>query len=119
MGDNGQVKTWQTQTTAECSLETFRRWIVCLKQLAPGFLKGLRKLLAEMKPGWKFEKDRRLFKPLTHHAKAELYQLFVLRDYVPRLIAREDYWPWLNFLKSTRFGADGMGLKRDNLSQPP
>lgn len=119
LGETGQVKTWQTQESAECSLETFRRWVTCFRQLAPDLLRRVRKLLAELKPGWKFEKDRRLFTAAVPEVKEVLYQLFVLRDYFTSLITAEDYLPWLLFLRSTRFRADGKGLKRDNLSQPP
>lgn len=108
------MKTWQAQETAEFSLETFRRWVVCFQEMAPNLLRKARKLLAEMKPGWKYEKDRRLFKTTVPDVKAELYQLFVLREYFNYLVAEEDYFPWLIFLRSTRFGADGKGLTRDN-----
>jgi len=114
LGNVGQVKSWQEQATAEFSLETFRRWVGCLKGLAPNLLKMVRQLLAEIKPGWRYEKDARLFKPCLQSAKAELYQFFVLRDYFDHLIAREDYLPWLIFLRSTQFRADRRGLKRDN-----
>jgi len=119
LGDVGQIKTWQAQETAEFSLETFRRWVASFRQLAPDLLKRVRQLLAKMKPDWKFEKDKRLFKATVADVKAELYQIFVLRDYFEHLIAKEDYLPWLIFLRSTRFGADGSGLKRDNGSHPP
>ncbi|MBU0673000.1 MAG: hypothetical protein KJ732_08250 [Candidatus Margulisbacteria bacterium] len=119
LGDVGQIKTWQAQETAEFSLETFRRWVASFRQLAPDLLKRVRQLLAKMKPDWKFEKDKRLFKATVADVKAELYQIFVLRDYFEHLIAKEDYLPWLIFLRSTRFGADGRGLKRDNGSHPP
>lgn len=117
LGSDGQVKTWSArggQEMAEFSLETFRRWVVCFKQLAPDLLKRVRKLLAEMRPGWKFEKDRRLFKATIPDVKAGLYQLFVLREYFTSLIPAEDYLPWLIFMRSTRFANDGGGIIRNN-----
>lgn len=119
LGSVGLVKTYQEQETAEFSMETFRRWITCFRKLAPNLLKNVRQLLADMRPGWKFEKDRRLFNPAVPDVKRELYRLFVLRDYLSSLIAAEDYLPWLLFLESTRFGVDGMRLKRDNTNRPP
>lgn len=117
--DAGQMKTWQTQETAEFSLETFRRWAACFRQLAPTLLKQARQLLAELKPGWRYEKDQRLFKAAIPAGKEELYQLFVLRDYFTSLITAKDYLPWLLFLRSTRFGVGMVGAKRDNVHQPP
>lgn len=111
---NGQVKTWQAQEMAAFSLETFRRWVACFRGLAPSFLRKARQLLAELKSGWKYEKDQRLFKAAVPDVKEELYQLFVLRDYFTSLIAAEDFLPWLVFLRSTRFGVGAAGLKRDN-----
>lgn len=122
LGDTGQVKTWLAggeREAAEFSLETFRRWVVCFRQLAPDILKRVRKLLAELKPGWRFEKDQRLFSAAVPEVKADLYQLFILREYFSTLVAAEDYLPWLLFLRSTRFRADGKGLKRDNSPKPP
>lgn len=100
-------------------METFRRWIVCLRELAPGLLKKARQLLAEIKPSWKFEKDKRFFKADIADAKTALYQLFILRDHFTTIVSAKDYLPWLIFLKSTRFGADGNHLKRDNAPGPP
>lgn len=119
LGGTGQVKTWQGQETTEFSMETFRRWTACFRKLAPVFLRRVRQLLAEMRPGWRFENDRRLFKTTVPEVKVELYRLFILRDYFNHLLAMEDYLPWLIFLQSTRFGVEGRKLKRDNLSNPP
>lgn len=128
LGGDGQIKTWQAQEAGEFSLETFRRWVVCFMRMAPGFLKKTRKLLADMKPCWKYERDKRLFNAAVSDLKKELHQLFVLRDYCTFLSAPEDWLPWLifqsrstksQFTKTTRFEADGRGLKRDNKPKSP
>ena len=128
LGEKGQVKTYQEQETAKFSLETFRRWTACFMQMAPSFLKKARKLLAEIKPCWRYEKDKRLFNADVSDVKKGLYQLFILRDYFTFLPDPEDWLPWLifqsrlpitQFTKSTRFEADGRDLKRDNKPKSP
>lgn len=120
--------------------------------------KTARAILAELKPNFKFEKDKRLFNAgfpaactkLKNQGLNFLYQLYILREYFVCLVAPKDFLTWLIFaarLKTgqaaslpvlaaagavlgtrpragpkaapTRFGADQMGLIRNNSPNTP
>lgn len=125
----GSTGYWELEDLA-CSLGTLRRWIDAFSLMAPELLKTARKILAELKPKFKFEKDKRLFKsdfPSAHskiknHNLNLFYQVFILREYFSSLVKPEDFLVWLIFQvrmeqkKSvpTRFGYDGGGIIRNN-----
>ncbi|MBI5452288.1 hypothetical protein HY945_02410 [Candidatus Gottesmanbacteria bacterium] len=119
-----------------CCQETLWRWVNTFSAMAPELFKTARKILAELKPNFRFEKDKRLSAAAfpSAHSKIKnqnlnlLYQIFILREYFNSLVEPKYFLVWLIFVNrqngsrkstSTRFTNDQKHLKRDNNLKPP
>lgn len=136
LGSSGYTRTFWSLETLPCCQETLWRWINTFTGLAKELNTIARKTLAQLKPNFKFEKDKRLLAfafPLArvkakNHNLNLLYQLFILREYFASLVEPKDFLVWLVFQKRlaagkkpvpTQFANDQNRLKRDNAPRPP
>jgi hypothetical protein len=116
----------------EFSVQTLKRWVAAFASMAKELHEIAQKTLAELKPNWKFEKDKRLFRTNFPSAHSEtknqnlnlLYQIFILREYFPSLVEPKDFLVWLIFVARlnptpTRFVDDANKRIRNNKPQPP
>ena len=103
------------------SVETLQNWVDCFSEQAKKMYQRARAILAEIKPGFRFEKDKRLsgynfpqtYSKTRTSGRIHLYQLFILREYFVFMVEPEDFLVWLIFVsrqqgykktKTTRFG---------------
>jgi hypothetical protein len=101
-GSSGCLKAWIDMPNAEISFCTFIRWLKSFAGIARRLHNIASKFLAERKPAWSFEKDKRMHAatfPLSrNHYMNLLYQIFVMESYfVFDSVEREDFFVWLIF----------------------
>ncbi len=108
-GSEGVLTAWMNTPEAEISFSSFLRWLKTLSGMAGELYRIAVTVLAEWKPCWKFEKDKRMntasFPLAGRCCLNQLYQIFVMEDYfVFDSIQREDFFPWLIFQSRQRAG---------------
>ena len=108
-GSEGLLTSWLNSAAAEISFSAFLRWLKILSDMAGDLHRIGASALAEWKPGWRFEKDKRMNAasfPLAGNVSLnQLYQIFVMEDYfVFNSVSREDFFPWLIFQSRQRSG---------------
>lgn len=126
-GHLGCLKTYCTLEDLACSFETLRRWIDTFASMATELFQTARKLLAELKPNWQPEKDKRLLSakfPATHSMPKNqnlnlLFQIFILREYFVSLVEPKHFLVWLIFVgrakpSPTQFAAGRSRQIRNN-----